>query len=78
MQSRTVIIIAHRLSTVREADVIAVFNKGTIVNSGRHDELLVKCTIYANLVHKQLDPKRESERERESAANSDSLIAHSS
>ena len=61
MQSRTVILIAHRLSTVREADVIAVVNKGKIVSSGRHDELLEKCTIYANLVRKQLDPQRMSQ-----------------
>ena len=54
MKNRTVMIIAHRLSTVRDADVIAVFGKGRIIDSGRHDELLRTSATYANLVRKQL------------------------
>mmetsp|Transcript_33085 Transcript_33085/g.55678 ORF Transcript_33085/g.55678 Transcript_33085/m.55678 type:complete len:725 (-) Transcript_33085:252-2426(-) len=54
MVNRTVIIIAHRLSTVKDADVIAVFGKGKIVDAGRHEELLQTSATYANLVRKQL------------------------
>jgi ABC-type microcin C transport system duplicated ATPase subunit YejF len=54
MANRTVIIIAHRLSTVKDADVIAVFGKGKIIDAGRHEELLRTSKTYANLVRKQL------------------------
>lgn len=54
MVHRTVIIIAHRLSTVRDADRIAVFGAGSIVDSGRHEDLLRTSKTYANLVRKQL------------------------
>lgn len=54
MANRTVIIIAHRLSTVRDADLIAVFGKGRIVDAGRHEDLLRTSKTYANLVRKQL------------------------
>lgn len=46
---RTVIMIAHRLSTVRNAEVIHVLKEGKIVESGSHDELLLRDSIYANL-----------------------------
>jgi ABC-type multidrug transport system fused ATPase/permease subunit len=42
MRGRTTFIIAHRLSTVRKADKILVFEKGKIVESGSHDELLLR------------------------------------
>jgi ABC-type multidrug transport system ATPase subunit len=54
MANRTVIIIAHRLSTVKDADVIAVFGKGKIIDAGRHEALLRTSKTYANLVRKQL------------------------
>jgi ABC-type multidrug transport system ATPase subunit len=54
MVDRTVIIIAHRLSTVRDADLIAVFGKGKIVDAGKHETLLRTSKVYANLVRKQL------------------------
>lgn len=54
MQDRTTVIIAHRLSTVRDADMIAVLDRGRLVETGRHDELLAKGGLYAHLVHRQL------------------------
>ena len=55
MKDRTVFIIAHRLSTVRNADKIAVINYGELVELGRHDELLKKKgSIYASLYQTQL------------------------
>lgn len=47
---RTTILIAHRLSTVRTADVIAVMRDGQVVEIGRHDELMAKSGEYATLV----------------------------
>jgi subfamily B ATP-binding cassette protein MsbA len=49
MDGRTVIAIAHRLSTVTKADKIVVMNKGTIEGLGRHEDLLKTCDLYARL-----------------------------
>jgi len=54
MHGRTTIIIAHRLSTVRNADRICVMMKGKIVEQGTHEKLLEKNGVYASLVSKQL------------------------
>jgi ATP-binding cassette, subfamily B, bacterial HlyB/CyaB len=49
-QGRTVLIVAHRLSTVRQANRILVIEKGSLAESGNHDELLARKGIYAQLV----------------------------
>ena len=54
MTGRTSLVIAHRLSTVRHADKILVFNHGKIVESGTHDELLARDGTYKLLVETQL------------------------
>ncbi len=55
MADRTVLIIAHRLSTVRKADKIVVLEKGKIIEMGTHDELLLEQGHYANLWLHQAD-----------------------
>jgi ATP-binding cassette subfamily B multidrug efflux pump len=54
MQGRTTIFISHRVSTVRNADRIAVLHDGRIVESGTHDELLALNGYYSDLYNKQL------------------------
>ncbi len=53
MQGRTSFIVAHRLSTIREADVILVMKDGDIIEQGTHDELLLRKGFYANLYNSQ-------------------------
>ncbi|KAI9310815.1 P-loop containing nucleoside triphosphate hydrolase protein [Dichotomocladium elegans] len=53
LASRTTIVIAHRLSTVRNADHIVVMHEGELVEQGTHDEPLSRNGIYSELVHKQ-------------------------
>jgi len=53
MQGRTSFIVAHRLSTIREADVILVMKDGNIIEQGTHEELLSKKGFYANLYNSQ-------------------------
>lgn len=53
MQGRTTFIVAHRLSTIKEADVILVMNAGKIIEQGNHEELLEKKGFYYNLYNSQ-------------------------
>ena len=53
MENRTSLVIAHRLSTIQKADTIVVIQKGTIVEQGKHDELLAKKGEYFKLVNMQ-------------------------
>jgi ATP-binding cassette subfamily B protein len=55
MEGRTTIAIAHRLSTILRADQILVYERGHIVERGRHDELLAVGGLYARLYHEQFE-----------------------
>jgi ATP-binding cassette subfamily B protein len=68
LAARTSLVIAHRLSTVREADQILVVDGGRIVERGRHDELLAADGLYAELYRTQF--------ERQAAAELDSIDRH--
>ena len=54
MADRTTIVIAHRLSTVRGADLIVALNEGRVIETGTHEALLAKGGLYAQLVAHQL------------------------
>lgn len=53
MEGRTSFIVAHRLSTIQEADIILVMKDGNIIEQGSHESLLAKGGFYANLYHSQ-------------------------
>lgn len=53
MKGRTSFIVAHRLSTIREADIILVMNQGKIIEQGNHESLMEKNGFYANLYNSQ-------------------------
>jgi ATP-binding cassette subfamily B protein len=57
MRNRTSFIIAHRLSTVKNADLILVMNEGDIIEQGRHTELLEQNGFYADLYNSQFEPE---------------------
>ncbi len=60
MEGRTTIVIAHRLATIRRADVIFVIDRGTIVERGTHEQLLTEGGLYSRLYQIQFRPEEES------------------
>jgi len=59
MQGRTTFVIAHRLSTVRQADLILVLHNGEIVEQGTHEELMARGGVYRDIYELQLRPQEE-------------------
>ncbi len=59
MRDRTTIVIAHRLSTVRNADLLAVLDHGRLVETGSHAELLARNGLYARLIRRQIEGARQ-------------------
>jgi ATP-binding cassette subfamily B protein len=57
MKGRTSFVIAHRLSTIRDADLILVMQNGTIVEQGKHHQLLAEKGFYEQLYNSQFDNK---------------------
>ncbi len=57
LQGRTALVVAHRLSTVRSADRILVIERGAIVESGNHDELLRHNGVYARMLQRLAEPE---------------------
>jgi ABC-type multidrug transport system fused ATPase/permease subunit len=55
MKGRTVVVVAHRLSTIQRADRIIVLDKGVIVQEGTHAELVQTSGVYKEMVKRQLN-----------------------
>ena len=59
MKGRTTFVIAHRLSTVREADIIMVLDNGRVAEQGSHHELMAKAGMYRDIYELQLKPQED-------------------
>ena len=73
-RNRTTLVIAHRLSTVVNADEILVLEKGRIVERGRHQELLAKGGLYASMWARQQEASEAEERLRAATADSEGFV----
>ena len=62
MKGRTSFIVAHRLSTIRDADLILVMKSGKVIETGTHDELLEKKGFYFDLYNSQFDTGDKNEK----------------
>lgn len=64
---RTLLVIAHRLTAIERADQILVLDAGTLIDAGRHPDLLARCPLYRTLWHRQFDGEDWSIRPEENA-----------
>jgi ABC-type multidrug transport system fused ATPase/permease subunit len=62
MEGKSVLVVAHRLSTIRDADRVLVLDRGTIVESGAHEQLMQADTLYKRLYLRQASAERKTER----------------
>ncbi len=75
IHGRTVIMVAHRLSTIKDCDIIYVFNKGKLVEQGSHEALLKKEGFYKKLWSAQNEKREEGRVERQGAEKGNGLAA---
>jgi len=52
-KGKTTLIIAHRISTIKDADKIIIVDNGKVIDVGTHDELLTRCAFYLDMVERQ-------------------------
>jgi ABC-type multidrug transport system fused ATPase/permease subunit len=71
----TVVLVAHRLSTVVNADCICVIDQGSVLEQGDHDELVAKGGIYASMVEKQIKKKSDLLEQEEQGTGDDQMTA---